>query len=66
MEYCLWSAALGGWMTRASTYSSVFSQARRFTRDEALDFCRIHVHNDAFGMIPVRVDDLEEVKNDKR
>lgn len=57
--YLLYSPRGLGWFTRTSTYSTELSQAKTFTRDEALAMVRKHKIQGAHNMIPVRQEDLQ-------
>lgn len=57
--YLLYSPRGLGWFTRSSTYSSDLSEAKVFTRDEALDMVKRHRVQGAHNMIPVRQEDLQ-------
>lgn len=57
--YLLYSPRGLGWFTRSSTYSTDLSEAKTFTRDEALAMVRKHKHQGAHNMIPVRQEDIQ-------
>lgn len=57
--YLLYSPRGLGWFTKASTYSSDISNAKTFTRDDALAMVRKHKTQGAHNMIPVRQEDLQ-------
>lgn len=67
--YILWSTANGGWFTRNATYSSESSAAFQMPWEEALRFCRTRYQASnptggaGYGVIPVRVEDLEAIAN---
>lgn len=63
--YHLWNARNGGWMTRGATYTSELSEARTFTHAEALQMCKVHKSQDAYGLIPVDAEMMDAI-NDKR
>lgn len=56
--YLLYSPRGLGWFTKYSTYSTELSEARTFTRDEALAMVKKHKAQGAHNMIPVRQEDL--------
>lgn len=53
--YLLWSSRNGGWFTSGGTYTSERAKARTFSREEAIDMCRIHARNgfNEMGLLPV-------------
>lgn len=57
--YILYSPRGQGWFTTTSTYSTDISQARKFTRSEALEMRRKHTTDAGHNMIPVRYEDME-------
>lgn len=57
--YILYSVKVGGWFTISSTYSSDWKHARRYSKDEALELAAKQKSQTGFGLIPVRVEDLE-------
>lgn len=61
MEYVLWSAKLGGWMSRSATYTSELDDAKRFTKDEAFELCRTQHNKNNFGLLPVHTQDLADL-----
>lgn len=56
--YYLYSPRGLGWFTSASTYSSELSQAKEFSRSEALAMRRKHTTDAGHNMLPVRKDDM--------
>lgn len=62
-KYILWSGRLSGWLTAGGTYSSNRSEAKIFTRDEAIDYCRAQYRTglSEFGLLPVALSDLGEI-----
>lgn len=69
--YILWSTRASGWLSSSGHYVSTISDARKFGREEAFDYCRIHYKNgySEFGLIPISLNDLafiRELANDKR
>lgn len=60
-EFILWSAALGGWFTNTATYSSDFSEAKRFSAFEASVLCMRFIQEGRLGLIPVREEDVRSV-----
>lgn len=63
--YLLWNARNGGWLTRGGTYSSELPEARPFTRADAIEMCKVHKAMDAYGLIPVDAEMMDDV-NDQR
>lgn len=57
--FLLWSATLGGWLTKSATYHSDPNRAAQFTEADAFEICARHVQNGALGMIPVHLVDVE-------
>lgn len=57
--YLLYSPRGLGWFTRSSTYSTDLSEAKLFSRDDALAMVRRHKEQGAHNMIPVRQEDLQ-------
>jgi hypothetical protein len=57
--YYLYSPRGLGWFTRSSTYSSDLSQAKEFTRDEALAMRKRHTTDAGHNMLPVRKVDMQ-------
>ncbi len=56
--YILYSPRGLGWFTNSSTYGTDVSQAKQFTRDDALAMVRKHKDQGAHNMLPVRLEDL--------
>lgn len=56
--YLLYSPRNLGWWTKTSTYSSDISQAKTFTREEALALRKKHTTDGGYNMLPVRKDDM--------
>ena len=61
MNYILYSPRGQGWFTRSSTYSSDVKEAKVFDRATALATCRKHKDRGAHNMIPVRMEDIQEI-----
>jgi hypothetical protein len=59
MDYVLYSPRGQGWFTRASTYSSDITEAKKFSRDDAIRFCKKHRTAAGHNMIPVRQEDID-------
>lgn len=57
--YILYSPRGLGWFTKGSTYASDISEAKHFTRDEALEMVRRHKVQGSHNMLPVRVEDIQ-------
>lgn len=66
--YILWSGRMGGWLTASGTYASQMKEAKTFGREAMLIMCRRHMNNGfaEFGLIPIAVADLEELRNGER
>ena len=62
--YYLWSVKMNGWMTSSGVGTSNISDATKYTHAEALLMCKRHYKNGLteFGLIPVSVDDIEEIR----
>lgn len=58
-DFILWSATMGGWFTKSATYSSEYRDAQRFTFKDALSLIHAHRRDGRLGLIPVRVEDVE-------
>lgn len=56
--YILYSPRGLGWFTRSSTYSTELSEAKIFTRKDALAMVHKHRVDGAHNMIPVRMEDI--------
>jgi hypothetical protein len=56
--YFLYSPRGQGWFTKSSTYSSSLSDAKQFTREEALAMRRKHTTDAGHNMLPVRQMDM--------
>lgn len=52
--YYLWSKKMQGWFTTSATYSTDLTEAKSFTRDEALAFAKRHRN----GFLLVRDEDI--------
>lgn len=63
--YVLYSTQAHGYLSQTSAYTSIFANARRFNRDEAIDLARLHKAQAGYNIIPVRVEDVEAL-NDER
>jgi hypothetical protein len=57
--YLLYSPRGQGWFTNSSTYSSDISQAKIFSREDALAMVRKHKHQGSHNMLPVRQEDIQ-------
>lgn len=63
IDYILWNARVGGWLTQSSTYSSQLGEAKTFTRDDALAIVKAHLDAQrGIGLIPVVKADVDEVQ----
>lgn len=63
-EYIIWSMKLNAWWGQTSTYTSDFKQAKVFTRDKAIAFCKARFNgqiDNGVTVIPVCRDDIQEV-----
>lgn len=63
-EYVIWSTKLNAWWGQTSTYTSDFKQARHFTRDKAVAFCKARFNGqieDMTSCFPIEVSVVEEV-----
>lgn len=63
MDYAIWNAQNGGWMTRTGTYTSEWKDAKRVSITDAIALCRraYITHADEFRLIPVAVNAIEAV-----
>ena len=59
MIYLLYSPRGAGWFTQSSTYNSDISQAKHFSREDALALVRKHRTDAGHNMLPVRLEDLQ-------
>jgi hypothetical protein len=57
--YLLYSPRGQGWFTNSSTYSSDISQAKIFSREDALAMVRKHKHQGSHNMLHVRQEDIQ-------
>jgi len=57
--YLLYSPRGQGWFTNSSTYSSDISQAKHFTRRDALQMRARHTTDAGHNMLPVRLEDMK-------
>lgn len=62
--YHLYSTRANGWFTPSSTYSSDQSEAKEFSRDEAITFVRRTRSKSGFNLIPVDADMVKEISSD--
>lgn len=49
-----------GWFSKSSQFNSQLSEAKEFTRDEALTMCKLYKSNGVV-CVPVRKVDMEEI-----
>lgn len=59
-NYILWSSRLNGWLTTQSTYSTDQAEARKFSRDSALQMVRKHRREGGYTLLPVSLEDLQD------
>lgn len=57
--YLLYSPRGLGWFTKSSTYSTDIKEAKHFSRRDALGMVKLHKHQGAHNMIPVRLEDIQ-------
>lgn len=53
-----------GWFSRSSQFNSQMSEAKEFTRQEAIKLCRLYKTNGVI-LVPVARDDMDAI-NDQR
>lgn len=60
-QFYVFSVKFNGWVSPSGTYTSLHSEARTFTQDEAINFCvlRLRMGQTCF---PVRVDTMHLIK----
>lgn len=49
-----------GWFSRSSQFNSQMSEAKEFTRDEAIKMCKLYKSN-GVPLVPVRKVDMEAI-----
>ena len=59
--YYLWSTTMHGWWSTQSTYTSDFTEAQHFTRDEAIAMAKKFKRDAGYGMLPIADADLKEI-----
>lgn len=57
--YILYNINSRGYFTRSSTYSSNWQDAKQLPRDEAIALAKRHKNHAGYGMILVRLEDME-------
>lgn len=64
--YYLWSAAMQGWALYGGGYGTELKDAKQFSKHEAFARCILHFRKseDLFGLLPVAVGALAEIKGD--
>jgi hypothetical protein len=64
-EYAIWSTKLNSWWGQTSTYTSDFKQAKLFTRDKAIAFCKARFNGqlgEGTTVIPVDTRMMQEIE----
>lgn len=53
-----------GWLSSSGNYVSQLKEARKFSREEAIEYCKLHYNNGfaEFGLFPVALNDLEAIR----
>ncbi len=59
--YIIWSIRLGGWISRSGGGSSDWKDAREFTHDEAIVYCKKQKSEAAVVSFPVNLDDVRSI-----
>lgn len=63
-EYIIWSVKLNAWWGQTSTYTSDYKQAKVFTKDKAVAFCKARFNGQldaGLSVIPVSLTVMNEV-----
>lgn len=59
----LLSLRMNAWISKNGTGTSDIKEARKYTHDDAIDFCRLQKQaDDTFGTVPIRCEDIEAMK----
>ena len=62
--YCVFSLTLSAWWGNNSVYTSSLADARQFTYDDAIKFCKKHYDNQSgLGAVPVSLEAIDAVRN---
>lgn len=59
MIYLLYSPRSQGWLTKSSTYSSDISEAKTFSRNEALLMVKRQRDKAGYNLLPIRQEDIQ-------
>ena len=59
--YYLWSTSLHGWFSRSSTYTTDFTEAKQYSREDALAMVQKFKKEAGYGLLPIADADLTGV-----
>ena len=60
--YVIWSNTKSGWVSKASNYTSDLNEAKQWPQNMAIEQCVKHSYNKAMDWMPVRLNDLQQVR----